>query len=64
MKYELMLAITLAALAGCNNKSKNEPQPPQMIKEERQALDKVKGMGDTLGQQAEEQRKQVEEAVK
>lgn len=64
MRYELMLAIMLAGLAGCNDKPKNQAQPPQMIKEQRQALDQAKDVGDTLAQQAEAQRKQLEEATK
>ena len=63
-KYELILAITLVALSGCDNKLKNEPQPPQIFKEELRALDKAKGLGDAIGKQAEEQRKQTEEATK
>lgn len=64
MKYAYFLTITLALLVGCDSKPKNEPQPPQIIKEGRQALDKAMGVGDTIGKQAEEQRKQAEEAAK
>jgi len=64
MKYAYLLALTLSVLAGCNNKPKTEPLPPQIIQEERQALDKAKGVGETIGKQAEEQRKQAEEATK
>jgi len=63
MKDTWMLVIALAVLAGCN-KPRNEPQPPQIIKEQRQALDQAKGVGDTLDRQAEEQRKLAEEAAK
>lgn len=63
-KYELMWAITLAVLCGCDNKPKNEPQPPQIFKEELKALDKAKGVEDAIGKQAEEQRKQIEETTR
>lgn len=66
MKYAWMLSIAVAVLAGCNNKPQSEakPQPPQFIQEQKQALDKAKGVGDTLDKQAEEQKKQVEDATK
>lgn len=66
MKFKLMLMIALTALVGCNGKPKTEtlPPPPQMIKEQAQALDAAKGVNDTLGKQAEEQAKRVEEATK
>lgn len=62
----LAMAITIAFLAGCNSKPKNEPlpQPPQIILDQKQALDNAKGVGDTLSKQADEQKKQVEEATK
>lgn len=68
MNYRLALAMTMtfAVLAGCNSKPKNEPPPPppQIIKEEKQALDSARSVEDTLGKQAEDQRKQIEEATK
>lgn len=69
MKSGLTLAVTVtfAVLAGCNNKPKSEPQtppPPPLIKEQKQVLDSAKGIDDTLGKQAEDQRKQIEEATK
>lgn len=64
MKYSLMLALALAVLAGCNDKPKNQAQPLQIIQEQKQALDQAKGVGDTLDKQAEEQKKQIDEAAK
>ncbi|MEK7738350.1 MAG: hypothetical protein AAB319_11435 [Pseudomonadota bacterium] len=64
MKYLLMLVAVLAVLAGCNNKPKNQAQPLQIIQEQKQALDQAKGVGDTLAKQAEEQKKQIDEAAK
>ena len=66
MKLELMLAIALAALVGCNSKHKNEPLPlpPQTIKDQKQTLDNAKNVGDMIEKQGEEQKKMVEEATK
>jgi len=64
MKYRPLLAIPLAMLAGCNKQPQPQTQPPQFIQEQRQALDKAKGVGDLLDKQAEEQRKRAEEAAK
>ena len=66
MKFSLMLSITLAVLGGCNSKPKNEPlpQPPQIINDQKQVLDNTKGVSDTIGKQAEEQRKQIDETAK
>lgn len=64
MKYSLMLAAALAVLAGCSDKPKNEPKPLQIIQEQKQAVDQAKGVGDALGKQAEEQKKQLDEAAK
>ncbi len=61
----LLIAMTVAALlGGCDNRPKTEPQPAALFKEERQALDKAKGVQQTLDRQAEEQRKKIDEAEK
>lgn len=68
MKYSPMLAAALALLAGCSDKPKNEPKtappPLQIIQEQKQAVDQAKGVGDAIGKQAEEQKKQIDEAAK
>ena len=68
MEYRLVLAsaISIAFLVGCNSKPKNEPmpQPPQIIQDQKQALDNAKGVSEAIGKQADEQKKQVEEATK
>lgn len=64
MKCSLLLAATLAVLAGCNDKPKTESQPLQIIQEQKQALDQAKGVGDALVKQAEEQKKQIDEAAR
>lgn len=69
MKFQWLRLLILAAalLGGCNNKPKTEPPPPplpQMIQDQKQALDSAKGMADTLDKQAAEQRKRIEEATK
>lgn len=62
------LPILAAALVGgCDNKPKTEAPPPplpQIIQDQKQALDSAKGMGDSLDKQAAEQRKRIEEATK
>jgi len=61
----VIVAIASALLAGCG-KAKNEPlpAPPQIIQDQKQALDNAKAVGDTLGKQVEEQKKQIEESTK
>jgi len=54
----LLVAVPLAALAGCDSKPK-EPSP-DLVKSQRQALDKAKGVGDTLQRSAEERAKKAE----
>ena len=66
MKLDLILLITLTVIAGCDSKPKMAPlsQPPQIIQDQKQALDNAKGVSDVIEKQAEEQRKKVEEATK
>jgi hypothetical protein len=63
------MALVLAAawLCGCNNKPKTEPPPPpppQIIQDAKKVMYDAKGVGDTLGKQADEQKKQIDEATK
>ncbi len=61
-----LLMTTLCVVAGCDSKPKVAPlsQPPQIIQDQKQALDNAKGAGDSLEKQAEEQRKKIEEATR
>jgi hypothetical protein len=64
MKITPILIVIMAAtlLSGCDNRPKTDPQPATIFKEERQALDKAKGVQQTIGRQAEDQRKLIERA--
>lgn len=66
MKIITILIVIMAATlsSGCDNRPKTEPQPATIFKEERQALDKAKGVQLTIDRQAEEQRKKMDEAEK
>ncbi|MEO6697222.1 MAG: hypothetical protein ABIN45_04380 [Gammaproteobacteria bacterium] len=66
MKVATVLIVILAAIlfSGCDNRPKTEPEPATIFKEERQALDKAKGVQQTIDRQAEEQRKKIDEAEK
>ena len=66
MKIITTLIITMAATlsSGCDNRPKTEPQPATIFKQEREALDKAKGVQQTIDRQAEEQRKKMDEAEK
>ena len=65
MKTTLVLVVTMAAtlLSSCDNRPKTEPQTATLFKEERQALDKAKGVQQTIDRQAQEQRKKIDEAT-
>ena len=54
-----LVAVPLAALAGCDSKPK-EP-PPDLVKSQRQAMDKAKATEQVLQKSAEERRKQADE---
>ena len=66
MKAATAHITTLSAtlLSGCDNRPKTEPQEATIFKEQRQALDKAKGVQQTIDHQAEEQRKKIDEAEK
>jgi hypothetical protein len=54
----MLLAAPLAALAACDSKP---DESPDLVKSQRQALDKAKGVGDTLQKSADERAKQAAE---
>jgi len=66
MKMLTVFVVMVAAvlLSGCDNRPKTEPPPATIFKEERQALEKAKGVQQTIDRQAEEQRKKMDEAEK
>lgn len=59
-----MLIMAAVLLSGCDGRPETEPQPAALFKEERETLDKAKGVQQTIDRQAEEQRKKIEEAEK
>jgi len=58
-----ILAAVLS-LGACNDKAKDAPPPVKIFQEERQALDKAKGVQQTLDQQQQKDRKQIEDQGK
>ena len=56
--------IVMAILAACDQKPKVESKAPQMFKQERDALEKAKGVENTVEQQAAETRKNIDDAAK
>ena len=60
----LPLACIALAATACDSGPKAQSKPAQIFKEERQALDKAKGVQDTVDKQAEEQRRKIDEASK
>ncbi len=58
MKYGLCILSSLLMLASC---SPDPDKTPKIAESQRQALEKAKGVDATVNQQAEEQRKQVDE---
>ena len=53
------LALAMAGLVACDSKPK-EP-PPDLVKSQRQAMDKAKATEEILQKSAEERRKQADE---
>ena len=62
LKSSFILAAVLS-LGACD-KAKDEPPPVKIFQEERQALDKAKGVQQTLDQQQQKDRKQIEDQSK
>jgi hypothetical protein len=57
--WAFLVAASVAAVAGCDSKPK-EP-PPDIIKSQRQAMDKAKAVGDVLQKSADERREQADQ---
>ena len=59
MRITLILAILYTAfLTGCD--SGKQAPPPKLFESQRNALDKAKGVQDTLQQQADQQREEID----
>lgn len=54
----LLMLILIVTLTACGE----SPPPPDIIKAQREALDKAKGVEQTLQQQAEDTQKKIHEA--
>ena len=54
----MWLALAIAGLAACDSKPK---EPPDLVKSQRQALDKAKATEQILQKSADERRKQADE---
>ncbi|HTO48463.1 MAG TPA: hypothetical protein VML91_12565 [Burkholderiales bacterium] len=57
--WPFLIAAGLAAIAGCDSKPK-EP-PPDIIKSQRQAMDKAKGVEQVLQRSADERREEADQ---
>jgi hypothetical protein len=57
MSRRSLILVTLLALAACNSGS----SPPDLVKSQRQAMDKAKGVEQVLQQSADQKREQVEQ---
>ena len=57
--WPFLVAAAIVAIAGCDSKPK-EP-PPDIIKSQRQMMDKAKGVGEVLQKSADERREQADQ---
>lgn len=64
LRILLALWTATAVLGGCDSRPKNEPPPAKLFKEDREALEKAKGVQQTVDQQSEEAKKKIEEQTK
>lgn len=53
-----LVAAAIAAIAGCDSKPKDPP--PDIIKSQRQAMDKAKGVEQVLQKSADERREEAD----
>ena len=59
MRASFLIAAAITTIAGCDSKPK-EP-PPDIIKSQRQVMDKAKAVGDVLQKSADERREQADQ---
>ncbi|MEO7557623.1 MAG: hypothetical protein ABIT92_00905 [Gammaproteobacteria bacterium] len=62
MKLYAALFIIAALLVGCDSDTQPEPVPPKLFKEDIEALNKAKGVQQTIDRQAEESRENIDKA--
>ena len=57
--WSLVIAAAILAIAGCDSKPKDPP--PDIIKSQRQVMDKAKGVEQVLQKSADERREQADQ---
>jgi hypothetical protein len=57
--WSFVIAAAIVTIGGCDSKPK-EP-PPDILKSQRQVMDKAKGVGDVLQKSADERREQADQ---
>ena len=62
MKLYAALFLITALLMGCDNDTQSEPKPPKLFKEDIEALEKAKGVQQTIDRQAEDTRRNMDKA--
>lgn len=58
--WPFVIAAAILAIAGCDSKPKDPP--PDIIKSQRQVMDKAKGVEQVLQKSADERREQADQA--
>lgn len=58
--WPFVIAAAILAIAGCDSKPKDPP--PDIIKSQRQMMDKAKGVEQVLQKSADERREQADQA--
>ncbi len=56
--FLILMAFSVLALAGCDEGK--QPPPPKLFEDQRNAMDKAKGVEDTLQQQADQQLQDID----
>ncbi|MET0680398.1 MAG: hypothetical protein ABWZ41_05290 [Burkholderiales bacterium] len=59
MRPLFLITAAIVALSGCDTKPKDPP--PDIIKSQRQVMDKAKAVGDVLQKSADERREQADQ---
>lgn len=61
MSYRIAIISTLLLLSACDQKSKEQTEPPKLFADQREALDKAKAVGAALQEQEDKKRKELEQ---